>query len=256
MKTIVIANQKGGVGKTAMLVHLAFYLSELGVKTVVVDLDVQGNTSQTLDRYKSELSAAELIKGEKVPGVVFKEKEIETLCLIPSESRLADIDNLSLGEAAKNIRAGLEALAANGFEICLVDTPPSLGHTMVSPLYSADYVLSPIDMSIFAISGLKLMVKTIQNARKVNKKLKFLGMLPNRIDKRLPTHMEQLRKIREAYGDAVIPLEMYQRSMIEQALALKTPVWSIKGNSTARKTGRELKKIFDVILDRVGVKHG
>ena len=131
---------------------------------------MQGNTSQTLDRYKSELSAAELIKGEKVPGVVFKEKEIETLCLIPSESRLPTLIIYLWGGCEEYPSRFWKALAANGFEICLVDTPPSLGHTMVSPLYSADYVLSPIDMSIFAISGLKLMVKTIQNARKVNKK--------------------------------------------------------------------------------------
>ena len=251
MKTIVLANQKGGVGKTALVVHFAFFLEERGKKVVVVDMDTQANSSFSLSEYKSGLSTSDLINGSKEPGNCFDGGR--DLSLVYSDPELANMSKLSLADVSKKIRVGFNKLADIGFDVCIVDTPPSLGTNMVAPLYSADYILSPVQADVFAIQGLNAMITTIKNTRKVNKKLKFLGLVPNMVDKRVPIQMQLLNDIKARYKDFVTPIMLTDRSNIKLAVALKTPVWKIK-KSAARPAGKELKELFFYICKKMNME--
>jgi hypothetical protein len=89
--------------------------------------------------------------------------------------------------------------------VCLIDTAPSLGVSMAAALYAADYVLSPIELEAYSIQGIKKMVMAIANVRKANPGLKFLGMVPSKIDGRNPRHGRHLQELANAYPQLMIP---------------------------------------------------
>jgi chromosome partitioning protein len=136
MKTLVVANQKGGVGKTSTLVHLAFDFLERGLKVVVIDLDTQANASYTLQSFRSGLIASGLFAD--VPSRLVaadrnrlhRSRFAQRMMLIASDIGLANLEKkISLSEAGAKFRDAIKAIAEQGFDVCLIDTAPSLGVT-------------------------------------------------------------------------------------------------------------------------------
>jgi hypothetical protein len=99
---------------------------------------------------------------------------------------------------------------------------------MAAALLAADYVLSPIELEAYSIQGIKQIVTTIANLRKANPKLKFLGMVPSKVDARNPRHGRHLQELERAYPQLMIPTGVGLRSSIADALASRVPVWKIK----------------------------
>lgn len=248
MKTLVVANQKGGVGKTSTLVHLAFDYYERGYKVVVVDLDTQGNASYTLQHFKTGVIASNFFNG----GSVDIKTTDENLALIESDAAMANMETMSLSRAGENFRAGIASLEAQGFDICLIDTAPSLGVSMAAALLSADFVLSPIELEAYSIQGIKKMNTTITNIRKVNPKLKFLGMVPSKVDGRNPRHVSHLAQLKKAYPQLIIPASIGLRSSIADALASGVPVWKIK-KTAARKATQEVRSLADLVFKKMEI---
>lgn len=250
MKTLVSANQKGGVGKTATLVHLAFYFYELGLKVVVVDLDTQANASYTLQAFKTDVLASSLFNGGSLD--VVQGGETPSLALIESDSALANLETMSLGMAGKHFREGVANLAEQGFDVCLIDTAPSLGITMSASLLAADYVLSPIELEAYSLRGIKKMNTAISNLRKANPKLKFLGMVPSKVDSRNPRHARHLEQLLKTYPQLIVPVSIGLRSSIADALASGVPVWKIK-KTAARKATSEVRALADLVLKKMEI---
>ncbi|OSK13659.1 protein IncC [Escherichia coli M056] len=118
MKVLVTANQKGGVGKTSTLVHLAFDFSERGKRVAVIDMDTQGNASFTLNQFSSGIKANEMW-GEIKPTRVTQIPE-SGISLIESDIQLANVEKLNLSEMVKQFRHNLQQLANSGFDVCLM----------------------------------------------------------------------------------------------------------------------------------------
>lgn len=248
MKTLVTANQKGGVGKTSTVVHLAFDFLERGVKVVVIDLDAQANASFTLAQYACDISASQLFTDE-----TFNWQDQEGITLIPADSALANLEKMPIAEAAKKFRVQLDKLA-DSFDVCLIDTAPSLGVRMAAALISADYVISPIELEAYAIQGIKQMMTTIANIQQINPDIQFIGMLPSKVDTRNPRHKQNLQELVEAYPELIIPFCVGLRSSIADALASKIPVWKIK-RTAARKASREMRALTDHIFKTMEISH-
>lgn len=248
MKTLVIANQKGGVGKTSTLVHLAFDFAERGLKVAVIDLDTQGNASFTLAEHRSEVAASGLFAGQALAEL----DAIEGIATIPADGRLADLEKVPLAEAGQAFRASIEAIGGQGFDVCLIDTAPSLGTAMASALLAADYVASPVELEVYSLQGIKKMVTTIANVRRANAKLRFLGMVPSKVDGRNPRHARHLAELTAAYPDLVMPTPIGHRSSIADALASHCPVWSIRKTS-ARKAAQEVRAMTQYIHDKMEI---
>ena len=248
MKTLVIANQKGGVGKTSTLVHLAFDFQERGKKVVVIDLDTQGNASYTLQQFETDIIASYLFNN--TPIHIIKHSKLSEITLIKSDAGLANLESTPLKEAGQHFHTNICALGEQGFDICLIDTAPSLGTGMVTALAVADYVLSPIELEVYSIHGIKKMNTTISNIRKINPGLQFLGMVPSKVDKRNPRHNHHLQQLQTAYPQLILPTPIGLRSSIADALASGIPVWRIK-KTAARQAAKEMRNLTNLIFDKM-----
>ncbi|PLY11720.1 MAG: chromosome partitioning protein ParA [Sedimenticola sp.] len=253
MKTMVTANQKGGVGKTATLVHLAFDFVERGLRVAVVDLDTQGNASYTLQAFACGCTASRMFNGAEGLADHFGDMDDGGLMrLIESDPQMADMEKRSISEAGAAFRANIEALEVAGFDVVLIDTAPSLGVGLAAALLSADYVLSPIELEAYSIQGIKKMVTTIANVRKANPKLKFLGMVPSKVDARNPRHGRHLADLEQAYPQLLIPAGVGLRSSIADALASGVPVWKIR-KTAARKAAKEVRALADHVITKMEI---
>ncbi len=251
MKTLVTANQKGGVGKTSTLVHLAFDFFERGLKVAVIDLDAQANASYTLQAFKSGLTASELFAGAP-PDYAQIAADSNGMTLIESDTGLANMEKMTLLDAGRNFQAAIKALDEQGYDVCLIDTAPSLGVTMAVALLASDYVLSPIELEAYSIQGIKRMVTTITNIRRANPKLKFLGMVPSKVDARNPRHGRHLKELNQAYPQLMVPAGIGLRSSIADALASCVPVWKIK-KTAARKATQELRALAAHVFEKMEI---
>ncbi len=253
MKTLVTANQKGGVGKTSTLVHIAFDFLERGLNVVVIDLDTQANASFTLGQYASEIPASSLFSEESdVLDSLKPLKKNAELMLIASDPQLANLEKLPLADAGKRFRASIGILEKQGFDVCLIDTAPSLGVAMAAALIAADYVISPIELEAYSIQGIKKMLITIQNVRKANRKLQFLGMIPSKVDSRNPRHGRHLTELEGAYPELMIPTGIGLRGSIADALSSGVPVWKIK-KTAARKATREVRALAEFVYQKMEI---
>jgi chromosome partitioning protein len=252
MKTLVTAIQKGGQGKTFATCHLAFDFEERGLRVAVIDLDTQGNASFTLSESQSGYLASQLFSGD-AEGLRqwFSKRENVGITLIAADSALANLDTMRLPQAAASLRANIEALS-DFFDVCLIDTPPSLGIAMTAAVLAADYMLSPIEMEAYSLQGMKKMVAVIGNLRKQNPKLSFLGMVANKVDARKPRHVNNLSTLQHAYPQLVLPFSIGARDSIAEALGEQMPVWKIK-KTAARKASQEVRVLADYVFMKMEI---
>ncbi|MGJ0533165.1 ParA family protein [Methylocystis sp.] len=247
MKTIVINNQKGGVGKTTLAVHLAWYLAEAGRRVLILDLDAQANATDTLARHAGNASAADLFR----PAAPIAPSGIEGLTLAPADTSLTDVDR---GDAAAIPTLGQNLAAANEhFDVCVIDTPPSLGLRSVAALVAATHVLSPIYLEDYSVKGVKGLLQTFVGVQKRygRSDATFLGLLPSLFNSKSPrqrAHLEQL--LRDA-GKYVFPGHVVARDGYAEAVAERAPVWTLKRRS-AQEAGREIRAVLANIVERAG----
>lgn len=252
VKTLVTANQKGGVGKTATLVHLAFDFCERGLRVAVIDLDTQANASYTLHAFNTGVNASELFATAPPAAWPTTIADTPMIALIGSDTALPTIEQMTLQAAGTRFRESIAALAAQGFDVCLIDTAPSLGVTMAAALLAADYVLSPIELEAYSIQGIKKLLTTVANIRKANPALSFLGMVPSKVDARNPRHGRHLAELTTAYPALMIPATVGLRSSIADALASCVPVWQIK-KTAARKAAQEVRTLAAHVYHKMGI---
>jgi chromosome partitioning protein len=246
MNTIVINNQKGGVGKTTLAVHLAWFMAEAGRRVLMIDVDAQGNATDTLKQHIGSTSAADLFK----PATRLVAGENNGITLAPADSSLTDIDRGNAA-AVMTLQQNL-ADAAERFDICVIDTPPSLGLRSVACLVAASHVLAPIYLEDYSVKGVKGLMQTVIGVQRRygRQDTTFLGLLPSNFNTKSPrqrTHLEQL--LREA-GKYVFPGQIVARDGYAEAVAERVPVWSLKRRS-AQEAGREIRAVLAKIAERL-----
>lgn len=248
MKTLVVVNQKGGVGKTTLVVNLAHYMARRGLKVVVVDIDVQGDSSFAFEEQASGAVSSPffLAKTAVVPEVG------EGITLVAADERLLDVDGggADAARAAERFKKRMDEIARQGADLCLIDAPPAIGVRLYAALAAADFVISPIEVETFSIKGINLLLRTIQTILETNPDLQFLGMVPNKVDARNPRHVAGLDELREAYGEYVFPFSIGLRSSISEAAVTGEPIWR-NPKTSARAAKRELQALADHVYGRV-----
>lgn len=253
MKTLLITNQKGGVGKTTISIHLALQAVSMGLKTLYIDFDSQCNSSDFFKNYLGKHS--DKIKNVKTLSLVdlFSEDAFNhdltdsALTVVYSVKYLGDI-KINLENWVKNFN-----LIKKSFDICIIDTPPSIGIPQVAPMIVTDYVLSPIELNAYSINGSYDLITTISNVRdNYNQNLKFLGLLPNRVNKNNNHQLALLERLANEYGDFLYKdnLMIPERQALSETAYLSLPVWEIKEHS-ARKVSTKLRPIFTNIINQV-----
>lgn len=183
MKTIAICNNKGGVAKTTTAVNLAAILArDFGRRVLVIDADSQGNATSFLGGDKSRPGMAALLQG--APMVPLQLTNTGTdMQLIAASDELMDLDLTKAGEGKlalgclRDLRQYLETQPLP-FDYCLVDCPPAFNAASSAALIAADAVLIPVKLDAFALEGMANLTRQIANMRKINPRLRVLGVLP------------------------------------------------------------------------------
>ncbi|MFC2150624.1 ParA family protein [Calditrichota bacterium] len=188
-RTIVVANQKGGVGKTTSTVNLAAALAVAEQRTLLVDLDPQANSSSSLSIHVNRESPCiyDVLIDSMPASEVILATEYDHLSLLPSHIRLvgAEIELVSFEEREGVLKKALTSLRED-YDYILIDCPPSLGLLTLNGLTAADGVLIPIQAEYFALEGLTQLLQTVRLVQKrLNPELEMEGIFLTMYDPRL-----------------------------------------------------------------------
>jgi chromosome partitioning protein len=212
MITIAIANQKGGVGKTTTAINIATAMAATGWKTLLLDLDPQGNASTGLglpSAHRDRTSYDLLIEGLPVGECIFP-SSIPHLDLLPATVDLsgAELELVGEGDRANRLRDALANHHAH--DICFIDCPPSLGLLTLNALTAADTLLIPLQCEFFALEGLSQLLQTVERVQgRFNADLGIVGVVLTMFDRRNRLTDQVAEDVRECLGnlvfDSVIP---------------------------------------------------
>jgi chromosome partitioning protein len=198
--TIAVLSQKGGTGKTTTVRTLADVFRRAGVGTLAVDLDPQGNLSDYFDLPPEvEPTIADVLSGRAAAGEAIHDD------LIPANLSLAEAELMLGGKMGRELtlRRAL-AQAHDGYELILIDCPPSLGLLTVNALVAADHALVTAEAQYFALQGVEQAMEVIELARdSLNPDLQLLGVLLNLADMRTVHSREALAALKESFGGLV-----------------------------------------------------
>lgn len=230
MKVIAITNQKGGVAKTTTSAALAIGLAKRGKKILLIDLDPQANLSYALDVYGENNTIYEILKNK----LNFEQciQKVERIDFIPSNIFLsgAETEFMQLGREYI-LKEKLDELS--GYDYIIIDTPPNLGILTINSIVSADRLIIPTTMNIFAIKGINQLYKIIKRIQeRYNKRLKVSGILLTRFQGRTNITKELndfVKLVAEKINTQIFDTVIRNSVKIEESQANQEDIYLNKG---------------------------
>lgn len=226
-KIVAIANQKGGVGKTTTAVNLSSCVAALGKKTLIVDLDPQGNTTTGygIPKRSVDVGTYELLIGEAEAKDAIRKTEFRT-DVIGSNTRLAGagLEMIDLPGRESRLRKALASVQKD-YDFIFVDCPPSLDLLTLNGLCASDTVLVPIQCEYYALEGLSELMATLKTVRKkYNSYLDVEGVAFTMYSGRLNLTLQVVEQVKKFFGDKVYKTTVPRNVRLSEAPSYGQPI--------------------------------
>ena len=202
---IVVANQKGGVGKTTTSINLAAALQRINYKTLLVDLDSQGNATSAsgLNRSTEKASVYDVLMGLKNIEDCFVTSQHDGFTLLPSNSDLmaAEIEMLNIQNRESVLKEKISSISRE-FDYILIDSPPSMNILTLNALAAANEIIIPVQCEYYALEGMSGLLESIYKIKEtINPNLQIKGVLRTMFDSRNSLSVEVSAQLKKYFGD-------------------------------------------------------
>ncbi len=252
MKTISIICQKGGVGKTTSVVNISSIFSTKGYKTLIVDLDPQGNVSTYLNFDKNNnkiTNSVNLLEGlTKLNPGILKEK----LSIIPSNKEIARYNEEKIIGGSKIWKLKKEGLF-DDFDFVFIDTPPTMSSLVQEGIAASDYYLIPTKPEFLAIEGvgqaMNFAKTTLKNTPNIN--TIFLGVLLNQVETKRASYQDFLKELEYLLGDRLLKNKISHLTEIADSPFYGETVIDFNDESKAKI---EFNNLANEIIEKIGKK--
>lgn len=245
-KVIAVTNQKGGVGKTTSAVNLAAAMGKLGKKTLLVDIDPQGNATSGFGISKKDVKGScyeLLISNAKVSEVIIK-SQFKNVDVIPSSMNLAaaEIELADFGNRTTRLKQELATIKPN-YDYIFIDCPPSLGLITINALNASDTILIPIQCEYYALEGLSQLMATVRQVKRLyNPQIEIEGVLLTMYDARLNLTMQVVNEVKKFFPQKVYSSVVPRNVRLSEAPSFGQPICYFDSTSKGAKAYDDLSK--------------
>jgi chromosome partitioning protein len=231
MRTVAIANQKGGCGKTTTAVNLATAYALMGKRVLLIDLDPQSHATIGLGQDPETLKETVynlLIEPGTTASTLAMDSIIEGLSVLPSNILLSGIEfELASLEGREYVLSSKLGDVNGSYDICFIDCSPSLSLLTLNALVASTDVIIPVQTHYYALEGLRQLLETIDIVKKrYNKNLEILGILLTFVESRTKLSRQVQRQMREFFGDLVFNTVIHKDVRLAEAPSAHEPVFT------------------------------
>ncbi|WP_394917244.1 ParA family protein [uncultured Robinsoniella sp.] len=239
-RTIVVANQKGGVGKTTTAINLSASLAELGQKVLIIDMDPQGNATSGVgvEKEDTENTVYELLLGQCTIEDCMIKDVYENLCLLPSNINLAaaEIELIDIEEKEYILKKEVAKVKDN-FDFIIIDCPPSLSMLTVNSMCASDTVLVPIQCEYYALEGLTQLMHTINLVReRLNPDLEIEGVVFTMYDARTNLSLQVVENVKNNLNQTIYKTIIPRNIRLAEAPSHGMPINIYDSKSTGAES--------------------